>query len=142
MISCRLRLVDEDAGRLRIVPGPVAQRREDAVVVPSLDPATKRRDRNLIARPSEHGGEALLLPECRVAADRVCPIEQREERFRIESLVVDRPEGTGSLQELRCGTVLSGTDRLGEAEARGGAEQIARRLVGQRALHDPMSRCA
>ena len=77
-----------------------------------------------------------------MAADRVCPIEQREERFRIESLVVDRPEGTGSLQELRCGTVLSGTDRLGEAEARGGAEQIARRLVGQRALHDPMSRCA
>ena len=77
-----------------------------------------------------------------MVADRVCPIEEREERLRIESLVVHRAEGTGSLQEVGRGSALCGTDRLGKAETRGRGEQIAGRFVGQRAAHDPMSLCA
>src|SRR4029453_18868380 len=89
-----------------------------------------------------HRLEALVLPERRVVADRVRPIEEGEERLRIESLVVDRAEGAGALEELERGPALCPPDRLGKAEARGRDEQIAGRIVGQRAAHDPMSLCA
>ncbi len=76
-----------------------------------------------------------------MAADRVRPIEQREKRVRVEPLVVDGAECTGSLQELGGRAALSRLDRLGETEARGRGEKIAGRLVGERAAHDPMSLC-
>src|SRR5580765_2567735 len=87
--------LDEETFRLARRLGPVPELGEELGVVAGLDPATKRRDRDLVARPGVHRHERLLVANGSLAAGDVHPVEQVEERLCVESLVVDRAQVTG-----------------------------------------------
>ena len=94
--------------------------------------------RDLVTCPVVHRAEGGVLAQLGIRHRAVDPVEQAEERPRVEHLVVDRPQGLGPSDDLSLVIGLGLAEGLGEAEPRRGHEQVEGGLVGQRGTDDPV----
>ncbi len=83
---------------------------DQVLIATGLDPALDGGMRDLVACPVVHRAEGGVLAQLGIRHRAVDPVEQAEERARVEHLVVDRPEGLGASDDL---TLVVGLGRRG-----------------------------
>ena len=105
-------------------------------VVPAVEPAADRRQGDLVAGPCPHRDHRRVVADRRPGGRAVDPGQERQERLGVEPLVVHGALVAGSLQQL--GGLAGGRlDRLGQAEARSGDEEVGGVVRLERRADDP-----